>query len=170
MIREKSIVKIKKGLYIFGPAFQRRAVSNELLANLIYSPSYISLEYALSRYGLIPERTYTITSICLNRSKTFKTEVATFAYRSCPVSVYPLGIQQIDLPEEGSYLIATPEKALVDLISQVKGLNCTADMKEYLYENMRMEQSDLRKLNKKLLLEICNCYNMSNILIQAIYD
>jgi predicted transcriptional regulator of viral defense system len=170
LLKNQSITKIKKGLYIFGPDFQKRPVLRELLANLIYSPSYISLEYALSKYGLIPERAYIITSVCLNRSKTFTTPVATFAYRTRPLSVYSLGIQQIEIPQEGSYLIATREKALVDLISQVKGIKDTHEMREYLYENMRMEQSHLKKLNKRLLTEINNSYNMPKTLIQAIYD
>ncbi len=43
-------------------------------------------------------------------------------------------------------------------------------MKLYLYENMRMEQSNLRKLKKKLLGDILHLYNMPMTLIQAIYD
>lgn len=170
LLKNQSIIKVKKGLYIFGPAYQRRSISQELLANHIYSPSYISLEYALSKYGLIPERVYSVTSICLNRSKTFKTPIATFSYTRRPSSAYPLGIQQIEVPQEGSYLIALPEKALVDLIFQVKGIKDVQEMKEYLYENMRMEESDLKKLNRKLLTEFISSYNMPNTLIQAIYD
>ena len=165
LLKNHSIVRIKKGLYIFGPDYQRGAVSLEILANLTYSPSYISLEYALSKYGLIPERAYHVTSVCLNRSKAFKTPVGMFTYKKRSLSVYPVGINQVE-----NYLIAGPEKALADLIFEVKDLKDVREMKEYLYENMRMEQSNLQKLNKKLLTEITRLYNMSDILIKAIYD
>lgn len=169
-LKEGLIIKIKKGLYIFGTLFRRRPISQELLANLIYGPSYISLEYALSKYGLIPERVVNVTSISLNRSKTFKTPITTFIYSSRPAIVYPIGLHQIEIPQEGSYLIATREKALIDLLSRTKEITEVQDMKDYLYENMRMEKTDLKKLNQKLLAEILKAYKMSDILIRAIYD
>ncbi len=54
LLRSKAIIRIKRGLYAFGPDYQRTYLSQEIAANVIYSPSYISLEYALSKYGLIP--------------------------------------------------------------------------------------------------------------------
>lgn len=170
LLNTGSIVRVRKGLYVFGSDYQRRPLSQEILANLVYSPSYISLEFALSRYGLIPERTYVITSVCLSRSKTFTTPIATFVYKKRPIEVYPIGIDQVELVHEGSYLIATREKALVDLVSQARGMEDVDEMKEYLYENMRMEQSDLKKLNKKLLIEIIDSYRMSHTILKAIYD
>ena len=76
------IVRIRKGLYAFGGAYRREPLSRELLANLIYGPSYISLEYALSYHGLIPERVSTVTSVALGRSRKFDTPLGTFTYRS----------------------------------------------------------------------------------------
>lgn len=170
LLKNKSIIRIRKGIYIFGPLYQKRTISLEILANIVYSPSYISLEYALSKYGLIPERVSTVTSICLNRSKIFQTSLAIFSYSKRSPSVYSLGLISTDIPQEGSYLMATPEKALVDFISQGKGISGVEEMKDHLYENLRMEQSDLKKLNKKMLTEILKAYQMTNILIAAIYD
>lgn len=56
LLKKGVIVRIKKGLYIFGEEYRKNPYSNEILANLICGPSYISLEYALQYYGLIPER------------------------------------------------------------------------------------------------------------------
>jgi len=159
------IVRIKKGLFIFGPDHQKQGVSREILANLIYSPSYVSFEYALSKYGLIPERAYEVTSVCLHRSKTFKTAVGMFSYKKRLLEVYSVGTTQ-----EDGYLIATPEKALVDLISREKRLKSVQDLKEFLYENMRMEQTDLQKMTRRLLVQILKAYDMSQQLIRAIYD
>lgn len=170
LLKNESIIRVRKGIYIFGPTYRKKPISLEVLANLIYSPSYISLEYALSKYGLIPERVWTVTCICLNRSKTFQTPLATFSYSKRSAEVYPIGLIRKEYPQEGSFIMASPEKALLDLISQVKEITNVNDMKDHLYENLRMEPSDLKKLNKKLLLEILNKYTMTDTLITAIYD
>ena len=68
IVASGEIVRIRKGLYAFGAPLQRAPISRELLANLIYGPSYISLDYALSYHGLIPERVETVTSVTLGRS------------------------------------------------------------------------------------------------------
>jgi len=170
LLKNQSIIRIKKGLYVFGPDYQRKPVTREILANLIYTPSYISLEYALSSYGLIPERAYQITSICLNRSNTFETPLGLFIYKKRDPSVYPIGITRIEVPQEGSYLIATPEKALVDLISESKGIETLAEMREHLYDNLRIDPAMAKDLNRKLLTEILSAYQYPYTLIQAIYD
>ncbi len=170
LLQNESIIRIRKGLYIFGPNYQKKLISLEILGNLIYSPSYISLEYALSKYGLIPERVPTVTSICLKRAKTFQTPLALFSYAKRASSIYSLGLLNIEIPTEGAYMIATPEKALVDVLSQTASITNRDDMKEHLYDNLRMEPSDLKKLNKTLLAEILVAYKMTNHLITAIYD
>jgi len=169
LLKKTSIIRIRKGVYVFGPLYQKKSISLDILASLIYSPSYISLEYALSKYGLIPERVSTVTSVCLNRSKTFQTPLVTFSYSKRSLSVYPLGLVGKELPQEGAYLMATPEKALIDFISKFKGISGKNEMQEHLYENLRMEQSDLKKLDKSLLTQILQAYQMPNLLIEAIY-
>ena len=69
LIRSGALVRIKRGLYVFGDFFVRGQICKELLANLIYGPSYISLEWALGYYGLIPERVEVITSVSLKATK-----------------------------------------------------------------------------------------------------
>ncbi|MGD0626568.1 MAG: hypothetical protein ABSB32_17880 [Thermodesulfobacteriota bacterium] len=63
MLRRKDIIRVKKGLYIFGETYARRPFSREVLANVIYGPSYVSLDYALHYHGLIPERVEAVISI-----------------------------------------------------------------------------------------------------------
>ncbi len=170
LLKNQSIVRIKKGLYIFGPEYQRAPISLEILANLVYSPSYVSLEYALSKYGLIPERAYQLTSVCLNRSRVFHTPKGMFSYEKRPLAAYPIGVERIEIPNGGGYLIASPEKALIDLVFHAGKFENVHEMKEYLYDNMRMEPSELKKLNRRMLREIINAYQMPDILMRAIYD
>ena len=54
LIKANKLIRVKKGIYVFGKEYQQRPYSLEILANLIYGPSYVSFEYALSYYNLIP--------------------------------------------------------------------------------------------------------------------
>jgi predicted transcriptional regulator of viral defense system len=87
-MRKGVVVRVKKGLYIFGDEYRIRPFSRESLANLIYGPSIISLESALSFHGLIPERVATVTSVTPKRSKRFTTPVGCFVYRQVPLSYF----------------------------------------------------------------------------------
>ena len=76
-----AVVRIKKGLYCFSEDFRKEPISREYLANLIYGPSYVSLDYALSYHGLIPERVDVVTSVTMRRSRGFNTPFGMFSYR-----------------------------------------------------------------------------------------
>ena len=69
LLRQGIIVRVKKGLYTFGLDWARAPISREVLANLIYGPSYISLDYALGYYGMIPERVEEVGSVCIGKRK-----------------------------------------------------------------------------------------------------
>src|ERR1700733_3976608 len=73
LIDEGKMVRLKNGLYIFGDNWRRSPLCLEMIANLIYGPSCVSFEYALSHYGLIPERSTVITSLTIGDTKTFHT-------------------------------------------------------------------------------------------------
>ena len=81
------LLRVKKGIYIFGPRHRRRPYSREILANLLYGPSCLSLDYALHRHGLIPEKVETLTSVTPGRARTFSTGVGVFTYSRVPLGV-----------------------------------------------------------------------------------
>jgi len=85
-------------------------------------PSYVSYEYALSYYGLIPERVYEITSATLHSKKSFDTPIGRFTYKPGPLPVYAMGIDWLYDNKNGGKLIATPEKALCDKIRADRGI------------------------------------------------
>jgi len=103
LLKRKEIIRVKKGIYVFGEKYARRPISREILANMIYGPSYISLDYALHHYGLIPERVETVTSVTIKRSRRFSTPVGLFTYRRIPMKAYQTGIDQVAL-EDGSFV------------------------------------------------------------------
>lgn len=155
------IVRIKKGLYIFGEELRKKPISKMYLANLLHGPSYVSLEYALHHYSLIPERVIEITSVTPCRSKRYQTPLGYFSYRHIPLSCFVSGMD-IHTDDAGvSFLIATPEKALVDKIQLGPQLRTRKDMELYLLEDLRINPWDLVHMRLKKMTEYCKIFDSS---------
>ncbi len=169
LLRKKDIVRIKKGLYIFGDNYRRRPYSREILANLIYGPSYISLEYALHYYGLIPERVEAVTSVTSGRSRRFFTPAGLFVYRKISLKAFQTGMDMIEIEGERSFLIATPGKALADKIRDDRGtgVKTQRELQTYLVENLRVDQEALLVLNPERLDEYAERYHSRKVKLLA---
>ena len=138
------IVRIKKGLYCFGEAFRKEPLSREHLANLIYGPSYVSLDYALSHHALIPERVETVTSVTTRRSRDFDTPFGTFSYRMLIGPRYAVGAI-LEMAGKTPFLVASPEKALADKVwtdKRFSGLR-VSDYDAYLSDDLRIDREAL---------------------------
>ncbi|MFW6277419.1 MAG: type IV toxin-antitoxin system AbiEi family antitoxin domain-containing protein [Prolixibacteraceae bacterium] len=155
---EKSgkLVRLKKGFYVVSPEFQNEPVVKELIANHLYGPSYVSFESALSFYGLIPEKVYTVRSATPKRSKKFTTPLGGFEYVSVEEHYYRVGIRQEITGNKYAFLIATPEKALCDLIIATPHLRIQSvkSMKVYLEEDLRIDITSVQNFDKEI---IANC-------------
>jgi len=112
-LKKKRLLRLKKGLYFLNTPLEKRAVDLFELAQLMYGPSYISLESALSWHEWIPEAVYTTTSVTIKRAATFSTPIGAFKYYHTPQQLFYLGVVRHS-SKENSYLIATPWKALAD--------------------------------------------------------
>ena len=165
LLRNGVIVRVKKGLYVFGKEERRKPRCPELLANLIYGPSCVSLEYALAWHALIPERVETVTSVTCGRSRSFDTPVGRFVYRSVPMRVFPVGVDRVETGDGRAFLIATPEKALADaLVADRRGpILSRREMEACLRESWRIEESRLKELNRDLLEELATCYRSRKV-------
>ena len=161
-LKSGELIRVKKGLYVFCRVASRHAYSIELLANLIYGPSAISLRYALSYYGLIPEAVHTITSITSKRNKQFSTPVGDFTYRYLPPAKYTMGIQLEQQAHHTHFLIASPEKALCDTI-MLSERNLTIDSEDaletFLFDDLRMDEAAFKKLSISSIKQIADCYH-----------
>ncbi len=158
------IVRIKKGLYCFGEVFRKEPLSREHLANLIYGPSYVSLEYALSHHGLIPERVEVVTSVTTRRSCDFNTPFGTFTYRMLKGRCYATGAI-LETVDKTPFLVASPEKALVDKVwtdKRFSGLRMS-DYDAYLTEDLRIDQNALSSLDHSRLQVIATAYDSAKI-------
>ena len=159
-----AIVRIKKGLYCFGDPFRKGPISREHLANLIYGPSYISIDYALSYYGLIPERVETITSVTTHRSRNFDTPFGVFSYHILKLPRYAVGAV-FEIAGNIPYLVASPEKALVDKVWTDKRFSGRriSDFDDYLCGDLRVDRGDLGELDYDRLHAIAKAYDSAKI-------
>lgn len=165
-LRVGDLIRVKKGLYIFGHEVALTAYSKEVLANLIYGPSAISLAYALAFYGFIPERLTTVTSITSKRNKTFSTPVGVFTYQYLNTMKYSIGIELVNVATNRAFFIASPEKALSDYIHLIDKKIQFATLEEveiYLLHDLRIEENALSTLRINKLDEIQKIYHDERI-------
>lgn len=165
LVAEGKIIRVKRGLYVFGENWRRAPISLEIAANVLYGPSCVSFEYALNRYGLLAERSSVITSLAIGDSKTFETPLGTFEYRAIDREKFKIGIEYRNLEKEGGYLIASKEKALVDLVYRTPGIRTLEQLRYFLFEEMRIDEMMFRELDKKSLCAIAQTYDKKSTIL-----
>lgn len=107
------LVKLRRGLSVLNEPDRKITPTRVYIANQLYPPSYVSTEYALSFYGLIPEQVADVTSVTPRKTYSFTNAFGTFAYQRIIPGAFRGYVSEKD--ENGSpYLIASPEKALAD--------------------------------------------------------
>lgn len=146
--RDRQIFRLKRGLYVCSPEITGKLLSTELIANHLYAPSYVSMASALRYYGLIPEAVYTKQSMTLKHSKYFDTQLGRFEYTHISKEAFSVGLTSVR--KEGyAFVMATPEKALCDLIANSPQVNLRylKDAKIYLEEDIRIEMEDFMQMN-----------------------
>ena len=153
-LKQKGIIKsIKKGLYIHTSAINNNIFVKEIISNnLLESPSYVSLDYALYFHGLIPETVHAITAITTKRSKVFKTAFGIFSYKQIKKELFSIGIK-IENSKNGNFMIASKEKAICDKIYFTKGIKLTSKraMIEFLENDLRIDLDELFDFNTEII-------------------
>ena len=164
---EKSgdLIRLKKGLYLISPTLSNQTLSIELIANHLYGPSYISLEYALQYHGLIPERVQAVTSVTTGRSRKFLTPAGLFIYRMISKDAFRIGMDRAEIDANRSFLIAVPEKAVADKLQQVRGIGIQTQtaLLRYMESDLRIDTSALLKMNPDYLDSIAHGYRSRKI-------
>lgn len=148
LLEDGSIIRIKKGFYTFPEALRRAPLEPGVVANLIHGPSYVSCEYALSFYGLIPETVTEVTSVTSTRSCEFDTPVGRFRYFRRSGADYAIGVRL-----EGQMLIASPEKAIYDKAALDRRFDGDG-VEEYLMADLRLDPAALPKPDPDTLREL----------------
>ncbi len=153
--QEGEIIRVKRGMYVVSPNVSKQLLSIELIANHIYGPSYVSKESALRYHGLIPEQVYTVTSMTTNRSKKFENAIGNFDYITVEWKYYSIGVIQQTIEKSYTFLIASPEKALCDMITVTPWLRIQSEkaLKIYLEDDLRFEMTALKNMNSDIVRE-----------------
>ena len=151
--RKGIITSLKKGMYIHTSSVNNNIVSKEIISNnLLDGPSYISLDYALYYYGLIPEAVHEVTAVTTKRSKKFNTDFGIFSYKQIKKELFNIGLK-IETSAKGSFLIAGKAKAICDKVYFTKEISLTSKQTiiEFLTDDIRMDIDDLPGINKEVI-------------------
>lgn len=134
--RQGKILPLRRGAYVLAPPYRRVDVDPAVLANQIYRPSYLSFHWALGYYGLIPERAVVHTSATTRAPRRFENAVGRFRYIHVKKEAF-FGYRSVRI---GSHdvIVASPEKALLDLWHLEKGPWSIERMAETRFQNAEL--------------------------------
>ena len=148
------IIRLKRGLYVVNPEYTGKRLSNELIANHLYAPSYVSMSTALRYYGLIPEAVYVNQSMTVKHSRSFQTPIGNYDYKCISREAFAVGVKT-ERVADYAFLIASPEKALCDLIANSSKVNLRymKDVENYLENDIRMDMDEFMKFDPSVIEE-----------------
>ena len=134
------------------------------LAASILSPSYLSFDWALSYYGLIPEKVFAITSASfkVRKNKTFMNKFGRYEYSDIPTDAFSEGLTYI---EDGEYIvkIAMKEKAICDSLSKWRVVRNLDNLKELLFVDKRIDEEEFSTCDFKLMMRLASLYKKTNL-------
>jgi predicted transcriptional regulator of viral defense system len=154
-VKDGKIIKIHKGLYTLAAPFSKVNPEPFCIANALKQASYVSLHSALSWYGMIPEFVPSVTSITTGRPQSIETSLGRFEFRHVSKK-YFWGYLQIELKSGLKAFVASPEKALLDLIYLTSG----GDEIEFIDE-LRLQ--NFEQIDRKLLNQFAERFQSSKI-------
>lgn len=140
------------------------SVPGHYLANIIYGPSYISFEYALAYYNLIPKNDYPITSATFGKrkEKNHETMFGTFQYRDIPKTPFP---EELVYNNENGYsfIMASPEKALCDELYKSSPASNLKELRTLLFETIGIGKRKIYRLDPVALCHLADLYGCKNL-------
>jgi hypothetical protein len=155
-VKKGYLLKIKNAIYIFKRDYEK--IKGEEIAATLYQPSYLSLESALSAYGLIPEIVYSYVSVTGKTNRIFDNKFGHFIYRHLKTELF-WGYREVRT-DTGRYLIAEPEKAMLDYLY----LNLSKINSESDFENLRFNEDRLHEtLNRGKFLQYLQAFEIKKL-------
>jgi hypothetical protein len=158
-VKKDNLIPLVKGLYE-----DDRKTPGHFLSSYIYGPSYLSFEYALSFYGLIPEKVNVYTSATFNkrRRKIYQNNFGVFTYRDIPKDAYPYEIK-VYVVEGYSYFMAIPEKAICDKLYTLPPQKSIKGLKFLIFSDLRIDEDAFYHLDFNKIIFLCKKYKSSNM-------
>lgn len=158
-VKEGKYIRLKRNLYESDPSTPRVS-----LAQAIYGPSYISFDYALSYYGMIPEYAVNVTSATTgkHKDKRFDTNICSFYYTDVPANVFSKEVVCIRM-NNYSFNIATREKAVCDKLYKIPPVTRSDDFEKLLFDDLRLDEDMLLELDRSVISELSDLYKCRNV-------
>jgi hypothetical protein len=155
-VKKGYLLKLKNGIYAFKKDFER--IKSQEVASALYQPSYLSLESALSFYGFVPEMVYAHVSVTGKINRTFDNKFGHFIYRHLKSELF-WGYREVRT-DTGRYLIAEPEKAVLDyLYLNLSKINSDSD-----FENLRFNEDRFSEtLNREKFLQYLQAFRIKKL-------
>ena len=149
-LKQGYIIRLRQRYFSF-PEYKNKPDYARYFANRIYRPSYISLQTALSFYGMIPEAVVQFTNITSLKTAVFFNEFGEYSYKSIKEE-FMFGYEPKFIADGRTVLFATPEKALLDLLYLNPFYNSEQDFLELRLDEDYMQD----ELNQELLIKYCS--------------
>jgi hypothetical protein len=141
--RSGRVLQLRRGVYALAPPYRRTTPHPFVIANRIVRPSYVSCQAALAHYGLIPEHVPVVTSVTTGRPGRWVTALGTFEFRHVTSALWS-DYQWLEFGGGQGAFVATPEKALLDLVHLQPGADTPAYLRELRLQNL--DHVDLTRL------------------------
>jgi predicted transcriptional regulator of viral defense system len=153
-LKHGEVLRLKPGLYCLAPEYRKSDAHPFVVAAVLHSPSHVSLESALAYHGLIPEAVYTVSSVTSLRSRVFDTPLGRFSFQRVPAVNPRAGVEAIEVARDSWAFVATPPRAIADLIYLRKNVYWESDGLAFLTESMRIEEEDLAEITTEEFEEV----------------
>ena len=153
------LYRIRRGLYV-----RDKRILKEAVSGLVCGPSYVSFEDALSRYDLIPERVNecSCATFAKQRNTHYKNDLGYYSFTNIPLRAFPYGVVLYKTPNYCCNM-ASPEKAICDLLYTRKPLKDANDVLGFLFDGMRIEEDDFYSLDMEKIRFLSELYGYSNL-------
>jgi len=135
-VRAGKLIQLRRGLYLIAPPYATKRPHRFTIANRMVDASYVSLQAALTYHGLIPETVFMTTSVTTLRPNQYDTDAGSFLFRHIRTELF-FGYEVIEVSHGQTAFVATPEKALLDLVYLTPG----GDRFAYL-EGLRLQNTE----------------------------
>lgn len=157
------VLRVTRGVYCLAEPYRKGHPHPFAVAALICFPSHVSLESALAYHGLIPEAVYGVTCATLQRSREYTTPLGHFTYVRVPASDPTAGVKAVRLDRQWWAFVASPLRAIADLVYARPRIAWSTDGVAFLTESMRIDREDLRSLPLDDVEEICASFRNQRV-------
>jgi hypothetical protein len=145
--RAGEVLRLKPGVFALAPPYRKSEPHPFVVAGVLHAPSHVSLQSALAYHSLIPEAVYQVSSVTIARSREYLTPLGLFSYQTVPATAPRAGVEAVEVARNAWAFIASPLRAIADLLYLTKGVSWQRDGLAFLTESLRIEEDDLRALD-----------------------